>query len=182
MKRIIYLLPMGEIEQIILKEIEQKVKLAFNLDTCLLTPIPNPEYAYEHRREQYFSSRILEQLTKLIPNDGLKILGVTDVDLATPVLTFVFGEAQLNGCAAVISIKRLRQEFYSLLANQQILLERASKEAIHELGHTFGLLHCDEKECVMHFSANITGIDRKELNFCSSCLSVLIQNCKDLND
>jgi archaemetzincin len=146
----------------------------------------NPTYAYEPRRKQYYSSKILENLMNILGTSAQahkcisnppqakseqdKIIGVTDVDLATPVLTFVFGEAQLNGNAAVISLTRLKQEFYQLLPNQKLLLNRAIKEAIHELGHTLGLLHCDDVECVMHFSSNITGIDQKYLNFCTDCL------------
>jgi len=180
MKRLIYLLPLGLAEPAVLEEIKNGVSLAFSCSVQALEVFANPSYAYDERRQQYFSSKILDQLTKQIPDDGLKILGITNADLATPVLTFVFGEAQLNGTAAVISIKRLKQEFYQLFANQSILLHRAVKEAVHELGHTFGLLHCDDSQCVMHFSSTITGIDNKELNFCSACLSVLQNNCRDL--
>jgi archaemetzincin len=149
------------------------VSLAFNFQVQILPGSPSPSYAFESRRDQYYSSRILDQLVKQLPDDGFKILGISDIDMATPVLSFVFGEAQLNGPAAIISIKRLKQEFYQLIANQSILLGRAVKEAVHELGHTFGLLHCDDTQCVMHFSSTITGIDNKDLNFCPNCLVLL---------
>ena len=176
MKRIIYIVPLGQIDPVILEGIRNGASLAFGFPVEILPVTTNPNYAYEPRRQQYYSTKILEELIKIFPSDTEKIIGVTEVDLATPVLTFVFGEAQLRGTTAVISLARLRQEFYQLLPNHKLLLCRAVKEAIHELGHTFGLLHCEDCECVMYFSSNITGIDCKYLNFCSNCLAVLYKS------
>lgn len=110
-----------------------------------------------------------------MPNDGIKILGITEVDLCTPVLTFVSGEAHLEGVAAVISLARLRQEFYQLPANKTILINRVIKEAIHELGHTFGLVHCSDSQCVISFSPNVLSVDHKGNNFCLSCQEILVR-------
>ncbi|MEO0076187.1 MAG: archaemetzincin family Zn-dependent metalloprotease [candidate division WOR-3 bacterium] len=176
----IYLMPIGEIDPLIIEQIRQAVICAFGMPVEILAMTSNPTYAYEPKRNQYYSARILEKLTELIPNPDDKILGIANVDLATPVLTFVFGEAQLNGNACVISLERLKQEFYQLLPNQQLLISRAVKEAVHELGHTFGLLHCRDRTCVMHFSSNIVGIDQKQLNFCADCLTVLKKKLQSL--
>ncbi len=169
----IYIIPLGEIDPVVLEEIKNGINLAFGLPVEIMPITTNPSYAFEPRRKQYYSTKILEDLMNKLPSDCDKIIGITNVDLATPVLTFVFGEAQLKGSTAVISLARLKQEFYQLLPNQKLLLNRVVKEAIHELGHTFGLLHCDDNACVMHFSSNITGIDRKYLNFCANCLAIL---------
>ncbi len=125
--------------------------------------------AYDDQRQQYRSREILIQLADLSEADEIKVLGVTDVDLFIPVLTFVFGEAQLGGRAAVVSVHRLRQEFYGLPPDEKLFLERCEKEALHELGHTFGLVHCRRVECVMHFSNSIAEVDLKSSTFCPSC-------------
>lgn len=105
-------------------------------------------------------------------------MGVTSVDLFVPVLTFVFGEAQLDGKAAVVSSFRLRDELYGLPKNPERLKERLTKEAIHELAHTFGLVHCREPECVMHSYTYAEEIDFKSKDFCSACSILLDKNKK----
>ena len=95
------------------------------------------------------------------------------MDLYVPVLTFVFGEAQLEGRAAVVSSYRLRDELYGLPKNPERLKERLEKEAIHELAHTFGLIHCREPECVMHSYTYAEEIDFKSKNFCKACSTQL---------
>ena len=100
-------------------------------------------------------------------------MAVTTVDLYVPVLTYVFGEAQLDGKAAVVSTHRLRDELYGLPKNPQRLRERLEKEAVHELGHTFGLIHCHEPNCVMYTSTYAEEIDFKSTYFCETCCSSL---------
>jgi archaemetzincin len=172
MKNVIYILPIGVIEKLVIDEIKDSLNCTFRFPVEVLPVTGNPNYAYEPKRQQYYSTRILEKLIEQLPENGLKIIGVTDVDLSTPVLTFVFGEAQLKGIAAVISLIRLRQEYYQLIPNKALFISRAITEAIHELGHTFGLLHCSEPQCVMHFSSNITSIDLKRQKFCTACQEI----------
>jgi archaemetzincin len=94
---------------------------------------------------------------------------ITDFDLYVPVLTFVFGEAQLNGKAAIVSAHRLYPEFYGLPPNEDLFLARLIKEMNHELGHTYGLRHCLNFECVMHSSSNVDEIDIKGEALCKKC-------------
>jgi archaemetzincin len=101
-------------------------------------------------------------------------LGVTDLDLYIPVLTFVFGEAQLAGGRAVVSTLRLRQEFYGLPADPELLGERLLKEALHELGHTYGLRHCPDYTCVMSSSNGVERIDLKSAEFCPTCAQLML--------
>jgi archaemetzincin len=128
-----------------------------------------PLYAFEPRRNQYFSKKILARLAAEIPAECDKIVAVTEVDLCTPVLSFVFGEAQLSGRSAIVSFNRLRQDFYHLPANPELLAERLVKEVIHELGHAYGLYHCDSSGCVMFFSDSILSVDGKGADFCLKC-------------
>jgi archaemetzincin len=101
--------------------------------------------------------------------NGSRILAVTSLDLFVPVLTFVFGEAQLAGNCAVVSIHRLREEVYGLPPNPGLLAERLAKEAIHELGHTFGLRHCDDWNCAMASSHSVEWLDVKGADLCPAC-------------
>ncbi|HEY1342536.1 MAG TPA: archaemetzincin family Zn-dependent metalloprotease [Bryobacteraceae bacterium] len=127
------------------------------------------ELAYDAQRGQYASISALEALTRACPNDALKLIAVTGRDLFIPVLTFVFGHAQLGGRVAVVSLARLRQEFYGLAPNREVLLERAWKEALHETGHTFGLVHCADRTCAMSLSTNVRQIDSKHATYCGAC-------------
>jgi len=128
-----------------------------------------PEYAYDPFRGQYNSPKILSELVTKLPQDASKLLAITNVDLCTPILNYVFGAAQLNGKASIVSTHRLRPEFYNKPANQNLLLERTLKEALHELGHVYGLVHCRRFECTMHISPTVKEIDKKKANFCPSC-------------
>jgi archaemetzincin len=124
-------------------------------------------FARDSRRDQYHSTAILRALQPLA--NGRRILAVTGADLFVPVLTFVFGEAQLAGSCAVVSLHRLREEVYGLPANPALVAERLFKEAVHELGHTFGLRHCDDWRCVMTSSHSVEWLDVKSAEFCPRC-------------
>jgi archaemetzincin len=132
------------------------------------------DYAYDSVRRQHHSSRILLGLKNLVP-DGDRILGVTCVDLFIPILTFVFGEAQLNGPTAVVSSFRLNPELYGLAPDDRLSMQRLLKESIHELGHTFGLRHCIDFECVMHASTYAEEIDLKQKHFCRQCKDLVMK-------
>ncbi len=125
--------------------------------------------AFNAERNQFNSSSILIELLRSGPPDAVRMLGVSDFDLFVPILTFLFGEAQFGGKAAVVSTRRLRDEFYGLNPNPQLLQERLMKESVHELGHVYGLLHCPVQRCVMNVSANVDEIDAKSVLFCRSC-------------
>jgi archaemetzincin len=107
---------------------------------------------------------------------GARLLAVTSVDLYVPVLTFVFGEAQLTGSCAVVSLHRLREEFYGLPPREDLMRERLVKEAVHELGHTFGLRHCDDWRCVMTSSHAVERLDVKSAEFCFLCSRIVTAN------
>lgn len=128
-----------------------------------------PEGAYDATRGQYQSVEIMKAVAGSKPSDAARILGVTEVDLAIPMLTFVFGQAQLDGPVAVLSLCRLRQEFYGLPGEESLLRERIAKEVLHELGHTFGLTHCGEPKCAMSLATHIGLVDNKDERYCAHC-------------
>ena len=126
-------------------------------------------FAHHPERNQYHSTAIIEHLARLNGNGRDLIVGVTDLDLYIPILTFVFGEAQLGGTVAVVSYHRLTQEFYGLPHDAVLLEERLMKEAVHEAGHTVGLTHCDDYECVMAATHAVEWLDLKSSGFCAEC-------------
>lgn len=97
------------------------------------------------------------------------MLGLVEADLFAPGLNFVFGEADIAGNRAVIALPRLRQEFYGLPSDDRLFRERTIKEAVHEMGHTYGLGHCPNPICVMHFSNSLYDTDLKRWKFCAAC-------------
>jgi archaemetzincin len=129
-------------------------------------------FAYNEKRNQYWSTAILKRLAEECPS-GVNTLGVCEVDLFVPVLTFVFGEAQVGGKTAVVSTHRLRNEFYGLHTDDGVLFDRLLKEALHEIGHNLGLKHCADWRCVMTSSHAVEKLDVKGDSFCPAC-SVLI--------
>jgi archaemetzincin len=123
---------------------------------------PRPHGTLDERRGQHSSRAILAWLAERLPAPGARLLAVTDVDLFIPVLTFVFGEAQLNGAVAVVSTARLHPP-------AALLADRLRKESVHELAHTFGLVHCTSHTCVMARSASIAAVDVKSDRLCADC-------------
>jgi archaemetzincin len=127
------------------------------------------DFAFNAERGQYGSIPVLDMLLGRCPPDAAKLLAVTERDLYIPVLTFVFGQAQLGGRVGVVSFARLRQEFYGLAADYEVFLERAYKEALHETGHLFGLVHCADRRCAMSLATTVRQIDLKDDAFCGTC-------------
>jgi archaemetzincin len=172
----IYLLPIEPIKPVYYETIGKTIESAFDMPHKTIKANIKSESAYDYSREQYNSTFLLSKILEFLPENTLKIIGITDIDLFVPVLTFVFGEAQLNGKAAVVSISRLKNEFYGLPKNENVLIDRIKKEVVHELGHTFGLFHCKNYECVMSSSMYVENIDLKGSAFCDSCRNILNNN------
>ncbi|MFI5252597.1 MAG: archaemetzincin family Zn-dependent metalloprotease [Bacteroidota bacterium] len=129
----------------------------------------NPAFAFDLKRNQHNSTALLASILQKYPENGNKILGITGLDLFVPVLTYVFGEAQLSGRAAVVSTFRLDETLYGFPANRTLLEERLLKESVHELGHTYGLIHCRNYNCAMHASTAVEEIDIKGKSLCEEC-------------
>ena len=150
-------------------------RVALDIEDLLRRPVTvgdtlrSVDEAYDPSRDQYNSRRLLQQLLGLRPRGVERILGITGVDLFIPVLTFVFGEAQLAGPTAVVSHFRLDNRYYGMPENPALLQDRVVKEAVHELGHTYGLLHCVDTQCVMRSSTYVEQIDLKNRHFCMTC-------------
>ncbi len=174
----LYVKSIGTVEREVTECVAAAVSSLFTLPCRLIEDTTYPLFAFEPRRNQYYAKEIIKHMSTDLPSDCEKMVGITDVDLCTPVLTFVYGEAQLGGTVAIISLKRLRQEFYHLPRNDTVLCERIVKECIHELGHCYGLFHCCNHKCAMCFSSSIVSIDNKESTFCVGCTEFLHESMR----
>ncbi|MCY2995344.1 MAG: archaemetzincin family Zn-dependent metalloprotease [Planctomycetota bacterium] len=159
----------------LLTPLAAKLSQVFGLRVEQHPPSFDPEVAFDASRGQYNSRILLGQLLNQQPPGATRVLGVTGVDLFIPVLTYVFGEAQLDGRAAVVSSYRLDNQIYGLPEDHELLGDRLCKEAIHELGHTYNLVHCHKHSCVMVSSTYVDGIDLKSSRFCEICRQGLRQ-------
>jgi archaemetzincin len=162
-------MPFGEIDREVLDVIASRLHAAFGCDTVIHPAVPVPSQAYNPARRQYRSTEVVRLLKKSTSRGRDRVLGIIDLDLYVPDLNFVFGEADDTAGVAVISLTRLRQEFYDRRPDRAIFLLRAAKEAVHELGHTIGFGHCPDPRCIMHFSNSLDDTDRKGPGFCPRC-------------
>jgi len=163
----ILLVPFGELPANTLSWLAHGISAALSVPVTAETKPVDPAFAWDAGRRQHLSTALLERLAETA--GGSRVLGVADRDLFVPILTFVFGEAHLGGPAAVFSLTRLRASFYGLPDDDDLLLARALKEALHELGHTFGLTHCARPDCVMRASTSADQVDLKPAAFCRGC-------------
>ncbi len=167
----ICLLPIGEIQEDAIAIAGETLREVFGVPVRELRPEPLPSEAFDPERNQYHSTSILLKIKR--PSQCERLLGIVDVDLYVPGLNFVFGEASPTKGVAIVSLTRLRQEFYGLPPNRGLFLERLKKEAVHEIGHTFGLGHCNNPGCVMSFSNSLIDTDRKSHRLCQQCRRLL---------
>ena len=127
------------------------------------------DLVFDPSRRQYNATALLQQVLALGKGGGERFMAVVDVDLYIPVLTFVFGQAQLDGVAGVVSTFRLANEFYGLPRDPEAFRMRVEKEVLHEVGHLYGLFHCRQFECVMRSSTYVEEIDLKRAWLCPDC-------------
>jgi archaemetzincin len=171
----IYLVPLGEVRDDYLRILVESIEEQFGLPVTIAPNHELPLYALDPVRQQYNSNLILKRLLDESSPDAIKILGITDVDLFNPIFSFVFGEAQFQGKCAVVSSYRLRgNPEHTLPPGCPPLLNRLEKEVIHELGHTFGLRHCSDPDCVMKYSVGLACADRKFSFFCPACRELVL--------
>ncbi len=151
-----------------------KPVLTERLESIFFLPVlwkkakPIPAAAFNPERQQFLGSFFLRDLLKEKQHGDI-VLGIVPYDLYEPDLNFVFGVASSFTKTAVISTYRLHNSFYGLPEDFSLFVDRTTKEAVHEIGHTLGLGHCPNPECVMHFSNSIQDTDRKSYYFCPVC-------------
>jgi archaemetzincin len=173
---VIFLLPLGTADRTLVESLRPCLTTAFGVETETAACNVDLEEVFDPGRVQYNSSSLIGRIGNCVLPQGTpggKVLGIVARDLFIPILTYVFGEAELGGRVAVISYHRLQNELYGLPPNPDLLAARLRKEAVHELGHTYGLIHCSLQDCVMHTSTYVEDIDLKGELLCENCRSVL---------
>jgi archaemetzincin len=167
------IVPIGQVDATVLLRLEKSLMRIFPDTACSVIDkqLPIAEEAFDKKRKQYRSDIILGKIQDFAAKKKNldSVLGVVDADIFVSELNFVFGEAACPGKAALISLWRLKPEFYGDKADMELFAARALKEAVHELGHTLGLRHCLRSSCVMLFSNSIFDTDRKQSVFCDEC-------------
>ena len=167
------ILPIGQIAPRVLFELGHGLANVFpdTVASVLKEVLPIPESSYDRKRKQYNSSLILATIRSFAAKkrEFDRFLGVVEVDIFSSGLNYVFGEAFAPGPVGLISLCRLKPQFYSESSNEYVFMWRVMKEAVHEIGHTLGLQHCPRSLCVMHFSNSIFDTDRKQSLLCGQC-------------
>ncbi|MCU0378478.1 MAG: archaemetzincin family Zn-dependent metalloprotease [Bacteroidales bacterium] len=165
----IILVSCGPFEKEFLRKIGHAVDLEFRIPVEIEDGHIDLEPFYSPGRRQYEGNKLLQKVSTCTKSDFTKIVGLFRVDLFIPILTYIFGQAMLRGDAAVVSVYRLKNELYGMRKNDALLLDRTIKEVVHELGHTFGLIHCHVPNCVMRSSTYVEDIDQKTTHLCLRC-------------
>jgi len=169
----ITLISFGYFEKDFLEQIVESVQHEFNCSLNLKDGHIDLSEFYDPGRRQYNGNSLLKQVDALAPPESDKTIGLFNVDLFIPILTFIFGQAFLRGRSGITSMYRLNNTSYGMEMDVRLLLDRFIKEIIHELGHTFGLIHCHNATCVMRSSTYVEDIDQKRQHFCVKCLDEL---------
>ena len=177
----ITLVPVGYIEEIFLKSVVEAAGKEFGLPVTIKEGFIDISEFYDPVRRQYNGTKLLKEIDTLYASDYAKTLGLFSVDLFIPILTFIFGQAYLNGRSGIASYYRLSNERYGINGDNKIITGRFQKEVIHELGHTFGLVHCHTPTCVMRSSTYVEDIDQKDFYFCSQCRTKLNETIPPLS-
>jgi archaemetzincin len=167
--KLLELLPIGNLDGRLLLDLGSALADALRVPCEIASGRMDPAFAFHRERQQYHSTEILNAMQDIVTPNTWRVLGIATVDLYIPILTFVFGEAQMGGPCAVVSLHRLRQEFYGLPEDGEVLQQRLLKEALHEVGHTLDLTHCDDYQCAMAPSHAVEWIDLKDSALCSAC-------------
>ena len=169
----ITLISFGYFEEDFLKNVAGAVKHEFLVSVNIKEGHLDLSEFYDPGRRQYNGIKLLKEVDSAFSSDSDKTLGLFSVDLFIPILTYIFGQAFLNGRTGIASLYRLSNERYGMNKNDGFIFDRFKKEIIHELGHAFGLIHCHNSTCVMRSSTYVEDIDQKSANFCLKCRNEL---------
>ena len=178
--KVLQLLPIGNVDRRLLERLQAAIPEHLRVSCEILPTTLDPELSFHPERQQYHSSEILQRMHAFAGRHW-RTLGITSLDLYIPILKYVFGEAQMGGPCAVVSAYRLKQEFYGLNADDELLRQRLLKESVHELGHTLGLRHCEDYRCVMASSHAVEWIDLRESTLCAACNAQLQSTAPGVN-
>ncbi len=169
------LVPVGPVQGDLLEWLQERLPERVQRRVEIGKQAPLPDYGFDQRRGQYHGEAVLDRLDGLNYPNAERLLGLINVDCYSDSLNFIFGEANMNGRTAFVALPRLRPAFYNLPDDPGLFRERTLKEVVHELGHTWGLRHCENPKCVMHFSNSLSDTDEKGVQYCQSCQEEVVR-------
>ena len=172
----IILISFGQIEKSFLEVVARDVQKEFPIAVETKDEYLDLSDFFDPSRRQYNGTLLLKKIDTEFASDFSKTIGLFNVDLFINILTYIFGQAYLNGRSGIASMFRLNNERYGIKRDDKLMLDRFRKEIIHELGHTFGLIHCHVPSCVMMASTYVEDIDQKRHKLCNHCKLQLEQN------
>ena len=178
-EHIILISPVGDLSAELIEAITGEIQRVFGFSTAIDCVLQDLSFALDQNRHQHHSTMILEQLAANTPPRAIRVVAIAQVDLFIPILTHVYGEAQLGGTACIVSTFRLNEGRSGMNISRKYI-DRIVKETIHELGHTFNLRHCPEDTCIMHYCRNEEDVDRKSDQLCRYCKVMLEDEIKRL--
>ena len=177
----IALIKMGRMPQTVLRVIAANIQALLEVPVEMLPAMAIPEEAFQRQRGQYDAGLVLKYLARFSFPQHSRLLAITDVDLCTPIHTFVFGEAELGLSLAIVSDFRLKHMEDGIMASEGTYYERLAKVALHEIAHTFSLYHCETPKCLMRFSYGLSHLDALDIFFCERCSFMLRQSMRNLH-
>jgi len=167
-KALVEVVPLGEVDRVAIAVMAANLQAILELPADVALAQERPDYAFIPGRGQFNAGPILKKLAEEASPAPVRV-GLTGVDLCLPILTFVFGEAQLGGRAAVVSYARLGRDESGFEVEGPVLYERLAKVTVHETAHVLGLAHCRAPGCLMRFSQTLEQLDSLNLLFCDQC-------------
>jgi archaemetzincin len=167
------IVPLGELPALIPKIVAAHIESYLHLEADILPAQNLPEVAYSHQRLQYDAGKMIAFLESLPPTGHEKKIALLSADLFVPIFSHVFGESRQGGVWALTSVFRLEKQKNGSIPAPETLYERTAKVALHEIGHLFCLVHCDDPLCLMHFSGGLSDLDRTPLQLCRYCTQYL---------
>ncbi|MEM5778614.1 MAG: archaemetzincin family Zn-dependent metalloprotease [Candidatus Aenigmatarchaeota archaeon] len=166
------IVPIGDVSESMLNLVKSELE-SLNIKSRIMPKVAVPKEAYNQWRKQYNAEILMDVLSKVSTvkfiDKNIPTLLLTDADLYYNGLNFIFGLEEPTKSCAIVSLARLKPEFYDQKPSKELLEERLVKEVIHELGHYFGLDHCENTKCVMCFSPSVFDVDKKQKEFCDNC-------------
>jgi archaemetzincin len=170
------LVEMGRVGEFAVRVVAANIQAMMGIPVDILAPMEIPGEAFQHHRQQYDAGLVIKHLKESVSVEQSRILALLTADLCNPILTYVYGEAEIGGSIAVVSTFRLSQNEDGSPATKERYYERLAKVALHEVAHTFLLYHCEDPRCLMRFSPKVSALDQIVLAFCDRCEFMLREN------
>lgn len=165
----IVVVPLGDVDFMMINRLATSIGPVFGRSVDILKGMKLPEESYNVIRNQYYSSIIFSKLERIKANPRELVLGVCEEDIYLPDEAYVLGHSDPVLGTTVISLFRIRQEFYGLPEDEMKVYSRLFKQAVHQLSLLFNISACKNPKCVNYYSQEMFDIDNKSIKLCDIC-------------